>query len=116
MSFYWKNQKKSSWNAKIKLDYSLSQGKKTVLFNDFLLYFIDKKTKEAKNLILKRNLYKNRSDDLVNKKIVLQNGLFKLEESITNQSLMKTLKEMNAFTNNYKMSNTLFAFYIILLI
>lgn len=53
-------------------------------------------------MILKRNLYKNRYEDLINKKIVLQNSLFKLEESITNQSLMKTLKEMNAFTNNYK--------------
>jgi len=48
-------------------------------------------------------LYKKRFDDVFNKKMVMQQAIFSLEDNFQNQSIMNALKELNAFTNNNKM-------------
>ena len=49
-------------------------------------------------------LYRERFNDLSNKKMVLQKAIFTLEDNSHNQSMRKTLKDLNTFTNNNKMS------------
>jgi len=48
-------------------------------------------------------LYRQRCDDVSNKKLVLQKAIFSLEDNDSNQSVFNVLKQLNSFTNNCKM-------------
>lgn len=48
-------------------------------------------------------LYQSRSEDIINKKMVLEKALFSIEENQQNQSLLTALRDLNEFSNKNKM-------------